>query len=248
MSSIRRRWRLGVIVLAGSTAGLATIIALGLSGIGARAQTAPAGVSSAAVAEVSTECTAASHEVQTGTTDGFMRWINQQCNSIGAGGLAATAHNNAAPMGALICQYANAQVQQGTATTLDTTEAKSCDHKSPPPQPGGIRSLANLPPLGPAITMTNVWVGTVNGVQETVYAGSQAQTFKFGGSSPTNPQQGEMVVRDDNQIVRGHAYPSSGLDGALTIQSVNGMTLSLSAADGATYSFDMTTNTLTKTG
>lgn len=151
----RRRWQFGdrafVLVLAAlllvglgwSAAhhgGISTVV-----GTGIRAQTTPSGVSSQAITQVSAMCTSASQQVQTRTASGFMQWLNQKCNSGGAGTLAASANNNAAPMGALICRYAATQVEQGGASTMTKEQVKLCNQK-PAPGESGMLSQPNSPP------------------------------------------------------------------------------------------------------
>jgi hypothetical protein len=239
-------WRVGGVVLAGVAVGLVSSSAVGLAGAGDRARgpARPAAVSRAAVAEVSRECTSAARQVRAGTADGFMRWIDHECRTEGARKLAASARDDAAPMGALICRYAKARVRRGTASATDREQARLCNEKAAPAV-SGITTQWNPPPDGPAITVTNAWVGTVGGRRETVYAGSQAGTPEVG--SPANPQQGEVVVLAP-PATRGRAYRSSGLDGALAIDSAGGTTLTLSAANGVPYRFDLATDTLTKAG
>jgi hypothetical protein len=177
-----------------------------------------------------------------------MQWISKKCNSEGAGRLAASAVNNsainnAAPLGALICQYAAGQVQAGTASPMDKSQAQLCNMK-PLPTESGILSQPSAPPSGSGITVTNAWAGTLNGQRELVYAGAQAATLSNGDHG--NPQQGVVLVANLGTSTY-QTYPSSGLDGALTIASTTGTSLGLTAADGSSYTFDVSSNTLTKT-
>lgn len=241
-----KKHRVGAFALLICAAVVAAVVSLAGAGTGARATAAPAAksTSSSAMAQVSWICTSSSHQVQAGTASGFMRWINQECTSEGPGGLLLTADNSAAPLGALICQYAHAQVDRGTASAMDDEQVKLCDQKPVAPE-SGILSSWNAPPFGPAITISNAWAGTVNGQRETVYAGSEGATPNDG--SGANPGQGLVVVLN-LPASTSHGFSTSALDGALTITSAHGTTLGLSAADGATYSFDLATSTLTKTG
>lgn len=92
--------------------------------------------------------------------------------------------------------------------------------------------------------MTNAWAGTVSGERGFVCAG-WAQTSTDGSAG--NGQQ-EAVVAADSAANTTHTYLSSGLDGAPTIEGARGTILTLSATDGRSYSFELLTNTLTKTG
>lgn len=243
MLKVRKR-RAGLITLVASTAVAAALIAFAVVGGGAQAQTAPVGSSSAAsaTAQVSGACGSASQQVQAGTASGFMQWVNQKCNSEGVGALVRSANNNAAPLGALICQYARGQVEQGADTSLNRTQLSLCNQK-PVPEESGIISKPSLP-AGIPITVTNAWVGTVNNEREVVYAGSQR--FSSTGAAG-NPQQGALYVIDSATGL-SHTYLSTGLGGALTIESATGTTLTLSATGGASYSFNAAGNTLTKVG
>ncbi len=243
MSIFRIKRRFRVLLLFGSSAGIAGLGVLGVVDIGANAYANSVGVSTQAMSQVSRLCTSASQQVQVGTAGGFMQWINNKCNSEGAGSLTASAGNNAAPLGALICQYAAGQVQAGKASPMDKSQAQLCKIK-PLPTESGILSQPSAPPSGSGITVTNAWAGTLNGQRELVYAGAQSATLNNGDHG--NPQQGVVLVANLGTSTY-QTYPSSGLDGALTIASATGTSLSLTAADGSSYTFDVSSNTLTKT-
>jgi hypothetical protein len=227
----------------------ATIAAL-LLGSGAKAGTSP---SDTAIARVTWLCQSASSQIQAGTASSFMYWINQRCNTEGATSMAANASvpanssdasaNSNNPIGVLICEYANQQVQQGAATQFDQTQAHLC---SIPPTPSqtGIVPLNQLPD-GTGVTPTSEWAGTVNGDNEQIFGGAQAEALPDG--QPGNPEQG-LVLVVNLSTGRFVSYPSSQIDGPLTIETANGDTLALTASDGATYTFDVTTNVLTRVG
>jgi len=242
MSIVSTKRRLRILLLGGSSFGMICLVTLGVAGVGARAATNSPGVSTQAASQVSWLCTSAKEQHQAGTASKFLVWVDQKCNAEGAGNLAASARNNSAAIGALICQYATAQAQAGAASSMDRIQAQLCRVK-PLPSESGIVSQPSAPPSGSNMTPTNAWAGVIGGQRELVYAGAQSQILNDG--SPGNPQQGLiLVVNEDTNTYK--TIPSSGLDGALTIVSVRSSSLSLSAANGSTYSFDLNSDALTR--
>jgi len=92
-------------------------------------------------------------------------------------------------------------------------------------------------------TLGNNWVGDINNNETIVYAGSES-------SETGNPKQGVvwvLVFQPDGSILNKDSlknYKTSALDGGLNIVSVNGNVLTLNAASGATYTFDIVTRSL----
>jgi hypothetical protein len=88
---------------------------------------------------------------------------------------------------------------------------------------------------------TNAWIND---------AGSQ-RFIVFAGSTPNDATQGGVVVESESLGTASSSsepttatFLTSGQDGTLTITSANGWILTLQATDGATYQFDVTTDTL----
>lgn len=82
------------------------------------------------------------------------------------------------------------------------------------------------------------WWNEANGEDYDVYAGSEG----------ADPSQGVVVVfarSDDDPTQTGSvsltAFPTSGQDGSLEMISSSGWTITLQAADGVQYEFDVTT-------
>ncbi|MDQ7096591.1 hypothetical protein REC12_23630 [Desulfosporosinus sp. PR] len=92
-------------------------------------------------------------------------------------------------------------------------------------------------------TLANSWVGDINNIRTVVYAGAE-------GSETGNPKQGVLwvlVFQPDGSILNQDSlknYKTSALDGSLNIVSVNGNVLTLKAALGTTYTFDIATRSL----
>jgi hypothetical protein len=86
------------------------------------------------------------------------------------------------------------------------------------------------------------WMGTVNGWHVMVFVGSDATALG----------QGEIIVRkvslDEETSVPDAFYPTPHQDGPLQLTAAQNNVLSLSGTDGATFSFDVSTNGLTQTG
>ncbi len=244
MGIFRIKRRIRALLVLGFTVSIAGIAVLTIVGRGTNASTKPLGVSAQATSQVSWLCTRAGQQVHAGTASGFMQSISKKCDTEGAVGLAATADNNTAPLGALICQYAAARVQAGTASPMDKSQDHLCNLKPLPPE-SGILSQPSAPPSGSGITVTNGWAGTLNGQRELVYAGAQSDYLNNGDHG--NPRQGVILVVDVDTNTY-HTYASSALDGALTIARVTGTAMSLMATDGASYKFDLSSDTLTKAG
>lgn len=105
--------------------------------------------------------------------------------------------------------------------------------------PRGILSgddLGTPPVRSSQFKATNEWVGDINGKLTALFAGAETQ----------NAKQGVIVFQQPGDDLAPDFYRTSGLDGALTIISVNGSVLTLKAKDGATYTFDIATRSLTR--
>jgi hypothetical protein len=117
---------------------------------------------------------------------------------------------------------------------------------SPKPKPGigvpvGILPVANAPMPAQEFTMTNAWQGYDD-------QGNLVQVWA--GASAEDSSQGEVVVHvlrfeDDGSgtSVSGGVLPTPTKQGAVTISAAKGSVLSLTANDGAIWSFDVGANT-----
>lgn len=91
--------------------------------------------------------------------------------------------------------------------------------------------------------LSNSWVGDVNNTKTIVYAGAE-------GAELGNPKQGTvwvLTIQPDGSILNKDSlknYKTSALDGGLNIVSVNGNVLTLKAASGTSYTFDIATRSL----
>lgn len=85
-------------------------------------------------------------------------------------------------------------------------------------------------------TINNKWVGTIENKSTTVLA----------GVSKDNQKQGVIILlqTEDNGI-DFKFYPTSGLDGSLTISKVDGNNYTMTSSSGEVYNFDISTKSLT---
>ena len=119
------------------------------------------------------------------------------------------------------------------------------------PSPSSVDSTQNFPSAG---TITDQFAPPFSGSQFTVntewwnYSGG-TYVRVFAGSLGTDTSQGVIVVLTGPINNPGgtsapslQAYPSPSKDGTLTITGSRGWSIDLSAADGATFVFNATTN------
>lgn len=249
-----RHWMLfGTITVATTGAVIAgCLAAFGAVGMGATAgnnsaTSSPPGPGSSASDQATWLCSKASHDTAANVATPFLAYVASTCSKIGAQGIvseSASAGSNE-PIGYLMCQYAQDQVANGTASTLDQSAAKGCAETEPPQQTGIIDS-PDQPPSSFQIVATNSWVGQVGGQSVVIWAGAQAARLPDG--SLGNPNVSEVVefVQPNTPGPLANARVLGSSDGALTITGSSNNTLQLAAKDGTPYEFDMSTETLSR--
>lgn len=90
-----------------------------------------------------------------------------------------------------------------------------------------------VPFSGQQYTINNKWYDNTNGKFTAVYAGYETQ----------DPKQGIVAVFEpENNLL--HFYKTSALDGGVHIVRANGLVLTLTAVDGAMYTFNVATMSL----
>jgi hypothetical protein len=113
--------------------------------------------------------------------------------------------------------------------------------RTPSPFPTGVATVYGIqPPMndepwesGGTYSFINMWLGQ--------------SAMVFAGALSSDPSQGLVVLTDRGTVSNGASLPPSILgtyqtptkDGALTITAANGEVLTLMAADGANYTFDV---------
>lgn len=249
----RGRRSVGIFVVAsGLLVGGISLAAVNVAGASGGSPGALAGNGPTAPASTPTEqmqwfCSNADTQVANGSATPFLRYASEQCKSRGASTMAAesSANGSNAPIGDFICRYAEQQVAHGTASKLDTNQARLCQIKSPPPFTGISTSPAQ-PPASDNVHAVTAWYGQANGQSIVVFSGSQPSSL-FDGSSG-NPNTGVIVeeTTPTNNAgapgsIRQATAPGSG---TLSITSVSGSTLILSGANGGHFSFDTVTGSL----
>jgi len=85
----------------------------------------------------------------------------------------------------------------------------------------------------------NVWSGTVNSLQVSLYAGLKVDSSSTGGS----PGQGVILYSAMQSTVPDTEYLTATQHGALTFTDVSGTCLTAMASDGTTFTFDATNHT-----
>lgn len=194
------------------------------------------------VAQVTWLCQHASSAAANNQSDGFLAWVNSQCEAEGPSALeqsaSAAGYSSDTPIGNLMCTYSKDQVAAGTATSVDQSEASNCA-TAPSQQPTGIATVVAAPPALYNFTPTNRWSGYVSGTYTTIEAGSQSALLFGGGSGDTNASQVYVVALG---APSGTVYSTGTDDGPLSVTSESNNIVQLSASDGQTFAFSLISN------
>lgn len=110
-------------------------------------------------------------------------------------------------------------------------------HTTPAPWPSGIFERSQAPLPASLYTITNQWQNDVGGRHVQVYVGAETPF----------PSQGVVIVQTtslDLQTVRTMTYLTPVTSGRLRIVAAQGSQLTLTAASGTSYVFDVVARTL----
>ncbi len=113
-------------------------------------------------------------------------------------------------------------------------------HTTPQPWPSGIFERSQAPFPSMLYRISNQWQDIVGGVHVQVYAGEETAT----------PSLGVVIVQTtslDLLTSQDAVYQAPSMGGMLRIVAVHGSQLTLDAANGATFTFDVPTRSLAPT-
>lgn len=110
---------------------------------------------------------------------------------------------------------------------------------SPPPWTTGLFEGVDAPVHG--LKVTNAWQGVLSGVKVTAYAGVDSEDLKTGRIVIISIDAPHELAT----LVEGYAVDPEAL-GALRFLSSDQPILRVARADGATFTFDLSTRTLTR--
>ncbi len=195
-------------------------------------------------------CQIAAPQNNKGNPSPFIAWLYRQCKAYQPGdpGTISSALQ-AAKDGHnlfkwLLCHYANQQVSSGHASWLDKMTVTNCEVKLPPPVIG-ISKMIGQPPVSSGVHANTIYTGSpVDGADSVVvWAGTAIQPNTGEVVGPPSMPTG-AVVEGMGPVAGARAtVPGSG---ALTLTAVLSSTsLQLKGQNGKTYTFDITTGTIT---
>lgn len=201
--------------------------------------------------EIAGDCQSAASNVAQGQASPFTAWLYTQCEAYKPGDPGTIAESLQASQGGqndpfnwLLCHYANQQVSSGHASWLDKMTATNCEVKFPSPVTG-ISKMIGQPPVSYGVHANTIYdggpVGGANSV--IVWAGTAIQPSTGEVVGPPSMPTGAVVEGMGPAAGARATVPGSG---ALTLTAVLSSTsLQLKGQNGETYTFDITTGTIT---
>ena len=196
-------------------------------------------------------CQIAAPQDNKGNPSPFIAWLYTQCEAYKPGDPGTIAESLQASQGGqndpfnwLLCHYANQQVSSGHASWLDKMTATNCEVKFPSPVTG-ISKMIGQPPVSYGVHANTIYdggpVGGANSV--VVWAGTAIQPSTGEVVGPPSMPTGAVVEGMGPAAGARATVPGSG---ALTLTAVLSSTsLQLKGQNGETYTFDITTGTIT---
>ncbi len=203
--------------------------------------------------EIAGDCQSAASNVAQGQASPFTAWLYTQCEAYKPGDPGTIAESLQASQGGqndpfnwLLCHYANQQVSSGHASWLDKMTATNCEVKPPLPTTG-IGKMVGQPPVSSGVHANTIYGGGPNDAcgcdNIIVWAGTAIQPSTGEVVGPPSMPTGAVVEGMGPAAGARATVPGSG---ALTLTSVLSSTsLQLKGQNGETYTFDITTGTIT---